>query len=40
MEQLTLEEDWFALEAKRIFQDAYWGKDGPLGDWNKAFRED
>lgn len=39
MEQLTLEEDRFALEAKRIFQEAYWGKGGPLGDWNKNFRE-
>jgi hypothetical protein len=40
MESLTLEEDRFTVDAKRVFQEAYWGKGGRLrGDWNKAFRE-
>lgn len=40
LDALTLEEeDQFTIDAKRVFREAYWGKGGPLGDWNATFRE-
>ncbi|KAM0702666.1 hypothetical protein Q7P35_010097 [Cladosporium inversicolor] len=33
------EEDQFTVDAKHAFREAYWGKGGPMGDWDAAFRE-
>lgn len=38
-EELTTEEFQDNYDAKRILQEAYWAKDGPLGDWAVSFRE-